>query len=144
MRLRNYLRAVLLLVIGSLLIVIGTGPASAQSAGRSVAWQRFDVDLDLQSSGALLVTETQTIQFNGTFQEGYRLVPLDRTSALNHSGTGTQIDARTVQFDLGQLPSGNRRGSPGPVPARLDTRRTACMAGRGRPCRGTGRAPGHS
>lgn len=37
-------------------------PASAQQgSGRTVAWQRFDVDLDLQSNGSLVVTETQSI-----------------------------------------------------------------------------------
>ncbi|MBV9169819.1 MAG: hypothetical protein JOZ81_07025, partial [Chloroflexi bacterium] len=40
--------------------------ANAQSSGRSVTWQRYDVGLALQPDGSMRVTETQTVTFQGT------------------------------------------------------------------------------
>jgi hypothetical protein len=71
--------AIFLLV---LVVLGGTRSAAAQGAGRSVAWQRFDVDLAIQLDGSVQVSETQAIQFTGTHQQGYRLVPLDHTTGV--------------------------------------------------------------
>src|SRR5207244_13084891 len=84
-----------------LLIVASLGaslPALAQGAARSVAWQRFDVDLAVQSDGSVNVTETQAINFTGTYQQGYRLVPLDRATGARDVSVAEIINGRSVPF----------------------------------------------
>ena len=66
-------------LLAIIIFVLASGTAAAQSATRSVDWQRFDVDLAWQTDGSLIVTETQTINFHGTYQQGFRVIPLDRT-----------------------------------------------------------------
>jgi hypothetical protein len=68
-RLLHALVAIPLLV--ALATLIGETPLSAEGAGRSVTWQRFDVDLAIRSDGSVNASETQTIHFTGTYQQGY-------------------------------------------------------------------------
>ena len=76
-------------------------PVSAQSAGRSVTWQRFDVDLDLQRDGSVHVSETQAIAFNGTFQAGYRIVPLDRTTGATNVQVAEVVGGQPIPYAPG-------------------------------------------
>src|SRR5437762_7640488 len=76
-------------------------PVSAQSAGRSVTWQRFDVDLDLQRDGSVNVSETQAIAFNGTFQAGYRIVPLDRTTGATDVQVAEIVGGQPILYARG-------------------------------------------
>ncbi len=76
-------------------------PALAQGAGRSVAWQRFDADLAIQSDGSVDVVETQTIRFTGTYRQGYRLVPLDRTTGSSNVSVAELINGQSVPYTLG-------------------------------------------
>ena len=75
-----------------IIFVLASGTAAAQSATRSVDWQRFDVDLAWQTDGSLIVTETQTINFHGTYQQGFRVVPLDRTTGITDVSV-SQVDS---------------------------------------------------
>jgi Predicted membrane protein (DUF2207) len=84
-----------------LVVLGGTRSAAAQGAGRSVAWQRFDVDLAIQLDGSVQVSETQAIQFTGTYQQGYRLVPLDRTTGVTDVSVSETIDGRSIPYGRG-------------------------------------------
>jgi hypothetical protein len=85
-----------------LLIALASAlPVSAQSAGRSVTWQRFDVDLDLQRDGSLNVSETQVIAFDGTFQTGYRVVPLDRTTGATDVQVSEIVGGQPIPYAHG-------------------------------------------
>jgi uncharacterized membrane protein YgcG len=90
---------------GLLLVLLAapglTTSIAAQSAGRSVTWQRYDVDLDVQSNGSLVVTETQAITFNGIYQQGYRLVPLDRTTGVTDVSVDEVVNGRPVGYVRG-------------------------------------------
>src|SRR5919109_4259535 len=66
-----------------LVLAFGVSAANAQTSSRSVAWQRYDVDLSLQTDGSLAVVETQTVAFQGTYQQGSRSIPLARTSGIS-------------------------------------------------------------
>jgi hypothetical protein len=90
--------AIILLVVASLGASL---PALAQGAARSVAWQRYDVDLAIQSDGSVNVVETQAIQFTGTYQQGYRLVPLDRTTGAHDVSVAEVINGHFVPFARG-------------------------------------------
>jgi hypothetical protein len=73
---------------------------------QSVAWPRYDVDLVLQPDGSLVVTESQTIDFRGSFHEGFRAVPLDRTTGITDvsvtdGSTGQQLDRGTSRTSQG-------------------------------------------
>src|SRR5438045_2281833 len=73
------MRACVLLV---LLLLASSTTALAQSTSRSATWQRYDADLVVQPDGSLLVTETQSLNFQGTYQQGFRVIPLDRTTGI--------------------------------------------------------------
>jgi hypothetical protein len=76
-------------------------PALAQGAARSVAWQRFDVDLAVQSDGSVDVIETQAIRFTGTYQQGYRLVPLDRITGVRDVSVVEIVNGRSLPYARG-------------------------------------------
>jgi uncharacterized membrane protein YgcG len=95
---RSTIVAVILLGMASLGVSV---PTLAQGAGRSVTWQRFDVDLTVQSDGSANVVETQTIQFNGTYQQGYRLVPLEQTSGASNVSVAEVVDGRSAPYARG-------------------------------------------
>src|SRR5437762_6104098 len=88
----------------ALLLIASLGaslPVLGQGAGKSVAWQRFDADLAIQSDGSLNVIETQAIQFTGTYQQGYRLVPLDRTTGARDVSVTELTNGRSVPYARG-------------------------------------------
>ncbi len=66
------------------LVLLGlAGPVSAQEEPKDLRWNRFDVDLNLQQDGRLLVTETQEIEYlSGTWRTGGRTIPLDRVEDI--------------------------------------------------------------
>ncbi len=67
----HYLAALLLILISSLLL---TSRASAQT--KTFFWERFDVEVQVQENGDLLVTERQVLNFSGApFTFGYRNIP---------------------------------------------------------------------
>ncbi|NOX60728.1 MAG: DUF2207 domain-containing protein [Chloroflexi bacterium] len=64
-----------LLVILVVLALFLAAPTAAQD--KSVVWERFDVDLAVQPDGSFIVTETQTIRFNGgPFTYGFRNIAI--------------------------------------------------------------------
>lgn len=94
-------RAIGGLAVALVVALVVPAAAGAQQGSRSVNWQRFDVDLVIQPNGSLVVTETQTIQFNGTFQAGYRIVPLDRTTGVSDVTVAEIVADRTIPYTAG-------------------------------------------
>ncbi len=90
--------ALLLALVASLGLTVSTG---AQPASRSVSWQRYDVDLQIQADGTLAVTETQAITFTGTYQQGYRLVPLDRATGANNVSVAEVTNGQMLAYTRG-------------------------------------------
>ena len=97
----NVMRA--LRIVGLFLVLtLGTSlSAAAQAGGRSIAWERFDVDLTIQSDGSVNVVETQAIHFNGTYQQGYRLVPLDRTTGASGIAVAELANDQSIPYRSG-------------------------------------------
>jgi predicted membrane protein DUF2207 len=95
------LHAVAAVTLLILLTFASTMPALAQSGGRAVSWPRFDVDLDIQRDGSVNVTEAQVIQFNGTFQSGFRVVPLDRTTGVTNVSIAELVNGQPVAYTRG-------------------------------------------
>ncbi|HEY2595542.1 MAG TPA: DUF2207 domain-containing protein, partial [Chloroflexota bacterium] len=101
------MRAWLLAIV---LFILASGTVSAQTANGSVDWQRFDADLAWQTDGSLIVSETQTIDFHGTYHQGSRAIPTDRTTGItdvsvmqvDSSGRSTPLNA-TTSSDPGGL-----------------------------------------
>jgi len=100
--------------IGLLLLILGVGavPTTAQTTGRSVTWQNYDVDLAIQPDASIVVTETQTIAFTGTYQQGYRLVPLDRTTGVTDVSVAEVVNGTPQQYHQGS-------GQPGTYSAQI-------------------------
>ncbi len=93
-----------LLVLVPLLLGVLMAPASAlaQSSGKSVSWQNYDSDLTVQSDGSLSVSETQTINYNGTFQTSYQIIPTDRTSGIDSVRVSEIVNGQAQAYAPGQ------------------------------------------
>ncbi len=96
------------------LLVLCAAAASAAPVAvaqqRSVTWERYDADLDVQPDGAVRVTETQTIRFQGTYQQGFRVVPTDRVTAIDDASVSEIVSGQSVTYrsTLTQTPNGFR------------------------------------
>jgi len=70
----------LLTILLAVLALLGT--AAAPEPQRSVTYERYDVDIDIQRDGSLLVAETYQLRFQGEFQTGFAEIPLDNVSDI--------------------------------------------------------------
>jgi uncharacterized membrane protein len=74
----------LLLAAVMLSALVGASSLPAQAAEKSLVWERFDVDIQVNSDGTFDVTEHQAIRFiDGTFTFGYRDIPKRNFSYLS-------------------------------------------------------------
>ncbi|MGD2178079.1 MAG: DUF2207 domain-containing protein [Anaerolineae bacterium] len=55
---------------------------AAPQPQRSVIYERYDVDIDIQADGSLLVAETYQLRFEGEFRTGFADIPLDYASDI--------------------------------------------------------------
>src|SRR5207247_8512100 len=73
----------------SFLLALLIGPAAPLLQQKTVAWDRYDVDMALQQNGDFLVTETQAIDFRGgPFTTAFRQIPLDQTTGITDVQVG--------------------------------------------------------
>lgn len=103
------MRLWLLGTLSLLALIVTTGVAMAQSTARSVMWQRFDADLTLQSDGSVAVVETQAIAFQGTYQQGFRVIPTDRTTGITDISVA-EVNAAGQSTPLGFTSSTDASG----------------------------------
>jgi hypothetical protein len=96
-------------VLAIVLFILASGTALAQSADRSVEWQRFDADLAWQTDGSVVATELQTIDFHGTYQQGFRVIPLDRTTGVTDISVN-QVDGSGRSVPLSYTTSAEQDG----------------------------------
>jgi Predicted membrane protein (DUF2207) C-terminal domain/Predicted membrane protein (DUF2207) N-terminal domain len=95
------------LVLALLLVALTASSVFGQSSTPAISWQRYDVDLSVQTDGSLAVTETQTISFRSTLQHGFRVVPLDRTTGITNVTVAEQVGATEQAYGAGS----NRPGT---------------------------------
>ena len=75
--------AVVAMLCAALLGHVAALPALGQDAGRAARAQRYDVSLQVQQGGDVLVTETQEIAFRGgPFQKGDRRIPVSQLGGI--------------------------------------------------------------
>src|SRR5947209_14858512 len=67
----------------------------------------------MQSDASIQVAETQTIQFHGTYQQGFRLVPTQRVTAIDSVSVGELTGGQTIEYrsSLSQTPNSFRASS---------------------------------
>ncbi|MCB0179546.1 MAG: DUF2207 domain-containing protein [Anaerolineae bacterium] len=66
----------------TLLLLLGT-LTSVLAQDKTLFWQRYDVDIDVQTNGDMLIEETQQIDFtSGSFHFGFAAIPLDRVERI--------------------------------------------------------------
>ena len=57
----------------------------AHAQDKSLFWERFDVDIEVNADGTFDVAEYQTIQFtSGTFTFGYREIPVSNFNFIDN------------------------------------------------------------
>jgi hypothetical protein len=84
-----------------------SSPTLAGAQQRSVGWERFDVDFAVQSDGSVQVTETQAIRFQGTYQQGFRLIPTDRVTAIDDLSVSEITGGQTLAYRPSLAPTTN-------------------------------------
>lgn len=84
-----------------LLTVVTMG--AAPQPQRSVTYERFDVDIDIQADGSLLVAETYRLRFEGEFRTGFAEIPLDSVTDI--------VDVRVREGDEVYRESGSGPGT---------------------------------
>ena len=76
----------------ALILILGSW-GFAQAQEKSLYWQRWDVDIDVQQNSDMLVEEVQEIVFtSGTFRFGFRSIPLDRVERITDIQVSEVID----------------------------------------------------
>lgn len=66
---------------------------------RSLVWRRYDVDIDAQQNGDLLVKETQQIDFmGGPYRFGFAAIPLDRVENISDIRVSEVINGQERQY----------------------------------------------
>ena len=85
-------RHLILGLLLALVVILGSwGLAHAQE--KSLYWQRWDVDIDVQQNSDMHVKEDQEIVFtSGTFRFGFRAIPLDRVEDITDVQVSEIID----------------------------------------------------
>ncbi|MCB0167924.1 MAG: DUF2207 domain-containing protein [Anaerolineae bacterium] len=69
------------LLLTFLMLLAAFAPALAQE--KSLIWQQYDVDIEVQPNGDMLIEETQQIDFtSGSFRFGFAAIPLDRVERI--------------------------------------------------------------
>ncbi len=91
-----------------LLLTIAAAPPQQQA----VTYERYDVEIVLQSDGSFWVTESYTIRFDGVFQQGFAEIPLDSVDEIaDVQMWGDVTDDSYRQFDAGGDAPGSFRAS---------------------------------
>ncbi len=81
-------------------VVAGLPVASAQSS-RSVEWLRYDVHLDVQQDGVILVSEYQEIEFSGgPFSAGFATIPLARIDGVDQVQVSELVGGQLEPYSL--------------------------------------------
>lgn len=61
-----------------------SGNSGSGTSGKSVTWEDYDVTLDIGADGVIHVTERQDVRFDGSFSQGYAVIPLDRIESIDN------------------------------------------------------------
>lgn len=78
------------------LVVLAMSPAAGQDAPQ-VSWQAYDVTVEVRPDGTLRVTEDILIQFNGSFRQGHRTIPMDRIEEISGVEVAVGRDRESLQ-----------------------------------------------
>ena len=83
---RTQQRWTILILLGALFAgLLITQAAPVFAAEKSIIWEAFDVDIQVNANGAFDVTEHQAIRFlNGAFTFGYRSIPKRNLSYIDN------------------------------------------------------------
>ncbi|MBC8254402.1 MAG: hypothetical protein H8E35_10235, partial [Ardenticatenia bacterium] len=86
-----------------LILVLGLGSwGTARAQDKSLYWQRYDVNLAVQSDSDIRVEEIQEIRFtSGTFRFGFATIPLDRVERITDVSISEVIDGQERPYFAG-------------------------------------------
>src|SRR5215217_9206821 len=89
------------IVLLTILAILMTATSGVRAQGsRSFVWDKYDVTIQVEEGGSLLVTERFDVAFSGepAFTYGYADIPLDRMEALDVISVAEVTDAGTETF----------------------------------------------
>jgi hypothetical protein len=75
---RRWIRVVALCLMAVALVM----PALPASAAGTVTWRSYDVTVEVRNDGTLHVTEDIGVEFDGSFTQGHRAIPLNRIEEI--------------------------------------------------------------
>ena len=86
------------LLLALVVALVGTG-GLALAQDKTLYWDRYDVNLKVQSNSDILVEEIQAIDFtSGTFHFGYAAIPLDRVSSITDVSVSEIINGQERSY----------------------------------------------
>jgi hypothetical protein len=62
----------------------GGGGTDYGSASTDIAWDTYDVTIDVREDGSIHVTESQEIQFDGRYTVGFAEIPMERIESIDN------------------------------------------------------------
>lgn len=75
---------VVIMLLYSVLVGLGGSVSSASAADNGVAWDSYDVRIEVRSDGTMHVTERQLVRFDGSFSHGFADIPLNRVEDIEN------------------------------------------------------------
>lgn len=106
-------RGLLLLGMLFLLALALIPDGLAAQAADDVAWDRYDVTLDVRADGSMRVTEYQAISFTGTYSSGFAYIPLSNVDGIENVSISVANDATGDPAALDYVPDSQYYGETG-------------------------------
>src|SRR5690606_9310903 len=90
--------------------------SGSSSRSPDLAWDTYNVTLDVRDDGSIHVTEYQEIEFNGTYRAGFAEIPMERIESIDNvsislergverdSGTSRQIEPQGQMVQAREVP----------------------------------------
>ncbi len=97
---------------GILFVLLALVLSGSPAAAEGVTWRIYDVVVDIRDDGSIHVTETVEIDFNGSFSEGHRSIPMDRIESIDNVQVAVG-DGANAATPSEQMSRDDYSGNPG-------------------------------
>lgn len=96
-RMRNGVSRLIILMVALIGMTLSSALPGAAQDEPQVTWQSYDVTVQINDDGTARVTEDIVIEFNGSFKQGHRTIPMDRIEEITDVEVSVGPDTRTME-----------------------------------------------
>lgn len=110
----------ILLLAVLVIAMAGVRGDETATAASGLAWERYDVTIDLLPTGAYHITERQTIRFEaGVYSSGFATLPLERIDTIRNIRIAEEKSGRSQPYE--QIRWSSSDGPPGTFMTQLNS-----------------------